>query len=373
MNADERRFNWNRKLIIDMHNVKAREGQFVANCLFSAANWFVFHRRSSAFIGGCIKWLVVLIGAWLAAHAAAQTYPNKPVRLIVPYPPGGSVDFTGRELAAKLSELWGQQVVLDNRGGAGSTLGHGLGAKATPDGYTLLLGTSAGLVVSPALGSKVSYDSLKDYAPIGLAVYAPFALTLHPGVPANSTKEFIDYAKANPGKINFSSPGTGTPNHLGGELLKALGGINIVHVPYKGGGPALVDLISGQVQMTFSGVPQILQHLKAGRLKAVAIGHPTRIKSLPDAPPVADTLPGFNNTSWYGLLAPVGTPPAIVNRINADMNKVLASPEFGQRLLLQGVEPVTSTPQGMRDMIANELARWRKVIKDAGISVETAQ
>ena len=329
--------------------------------------------RLSASIGGFLKGLLCLAIVLSTAVAVAQTYPDKPIRLIVPYPPGGSVDFTGRELGQKLSELWGQQVVLDNRGGAGSTLGHGLGAKATPDGYTLLLGTSAGLVVSPALGTKLSYDSLKDFAPVGLAVYAPFALTLHAAVPANSTKEFIDYAKANPGKINFSSPGTGTPNHLGGELLKALAGINIVHVPYKGGGPALVDLISGQVQMTFSGVPQILPHVKAGRVKIVAIGHPTRIRSLPDTPTVADTLPGFNNTSWYGLLAPVGTPPAIINRINADMNKVLNNPDFGQRLLLQGVEPVTSTPQGMHDMIANELARWRKVIREAGITVDTAQ
>ena len=325
-----------------------------------------------------LRWnyLALVVTAMLPAaaqSAAAQAYPNKPVRMIVPYPPGGSVDFTGRELAAKLSELWGQQVVLDNRGGAGSTLGHSLGAKAIPDGYTLLLGTSAGLVVSPALGTKLNYDSLKDYAPIGLAVYAPFALTLHAGVAANTTQEFIDLAKANPGKINFSSPGTGTPNHLGGELLKALAHINIVHVPYKGGGPALVDLISGQVQMTFSGVPQILPHVKAGRVKIIAIGHPTRIKSLPDTPPVADVLPGFNNTSWYGLLAPAGTPPALVNQINAAMNKVLSQPEFGQRLLLQGVEPVTSTPQGMHDMIRNELARWRKVIKEAGITVETAQ
>ncbi|MDB5811205.1 MAG: hypothetical protein JWN94_3327 [Betaproteobacteria bacterium] len=323
-------------------------------------------------IGGSLK-LLILAGALATAAAVAQSYPNKPVRLIVPYPPGGSVDFTGRELAAKMTEAWGQQVVLDNRGGAGSTLGHGLGAKAAPDGYTLLLGTSAGLVVSPALGTPLNYDPLKDFSPIGLTVYAPFALTLHSAVPANTTQEFIDYARANPGKINFSSPGTGTPNHLGGELLKALAKINIVHVPYKGGGPALVDLISGQVQMTFSGVPQILPHVKAGRVKLIAIGHPTRIKSLPDVPPVADTLPGFNNTSWYGVLAPVGTPPAIVNRINAVMNKVLADPEFGQRLILQGVEPVTSTPEGLHDMIAKELARWRKVIKDAGITVDSAK
>jgi tripartite-type tricarboxylate transporter receptor subunit TctC len=227
--------------------------------------------------------------------------------------------------------------------------------------------------VSPALGTKLSYDSLTDFASVGLAVYAPFALTLNAAVPANTTQEFIALAKANPGKINFSSPGTGTPNHLGGELLKALAHIDIVHVPYKGGGPALVDLISGQVQMTFSGVPQILPHWKAGRVKIIAIGHPTRIRSLPDTPPVADVLPGFNNTSWYGLLAPVGTPKAIVSRINATMNQVLVNPEFGQRLLLQGVEPVTSTPQGMHDMIASELARWRKVIKDAGITVESAR
>jgi tripartite-type tricarboxylate transporter receptor subunit TctC len=303
----------------------------------------------------------------------AQNYPARPVRLIVPYPPGGSVDFTAREIAQKLSEAWKMQIVIDNRGGAAATLGHDLGAKASPDGYTLLLGTSAGLVVGPALGTRPPYDSLKDFAPIGLSVYAPFALTLNAAVPANSTKEFIDLAKANPGKLNFASPGTGTPNHLGGELLKALAGINIVHVPYKGGGPALTDLISGQVQMMFSGVPQIQPHLKTGRLRAVAVGHPTRVRSLPDVPPVADTLPGFNNTSWYGLLAPAGTPRSIVNKINADLNRALAVAEFGQRLLIQGVEPATSTPEGFHAMIAAELARWTKVIKDAGINVEAAR
>ena len=317
---------------------------------------------------GIAAMFVVLTGA-----LAADGYPSKPVRLIVPYPPGGSVDFTGRELAQKLSEVWGQQVVIDNRAGAASALGHGIGAKSTPDGYTLLLGTSAGLVVSPALGVQLPYDPLKDFAPVGLAVYAPFALTLHAGVPANSTREFIDYARANPGKINFASPGTGTPNHLGGELLKALAHIDIVHVPYKGGGPALTDLISGQVQMMFSGVPQILPHIKTGRLKAVAIGHPTRVRSLPDAPTVAETLPGFNNTSWYGLLAPAATPPAIVQSINAAMNRALVAPEFGERLLAQGIEAATSTPQGMRDMIRNELARWRKVIADAGIGADAAR
>ena len=320
-----------------------------------------------------------VLGAWLAvamaplAQAQANNYPNKPIRLIVPYPPGGSVDFTAREIAQKLNEALKVQVVIDNRGGAAATLGHDLGAKASPDGYTLLLGTSAGLVVAPALGIKVPYDPLKDYAPVGLAVYAPFALTLNGAVPANSTQEFIALAKAQPGKLNFASPGTGTPNHLGGELLKTMAGINIVHVPYKGGGPALTDLISGQTQMMFSGVPQILPHVKTGRLKTVAIGHPTRIKALPDVPPVADTLPGFNNTSWYGLLAPAGTPKPIVLKLNAELNKAFGSPELAQRIMIQGVEAATTTPEGFQAMIGSELARWRKVIKDAGISVESAQ
>jgi len=196
---------------------------------------------------------------------------------------------------------------------------------------------------------------------------------LNPGVPAKSVKELIDLAKASPGKLNYASTGTGTPNHLGIVLLLLHANINMIHVPYRSAGQITVDLISGQVQSVFSGVPQILPHLKAGRVKVIAIGHPTRIRSLPDAPPVADVLPGFNNTSWYGLLAPAGTPAAIVNRINVAMNKVLADPEFGQRLLLQGVEPVSSTPQAMRDMIANELARWRKVIKDAGITADSAK
>ena len=324
--------------------------------------------KSIVRLGGTVMLSCVLC----ISSVLAQGYPQRPIRLLVPYPPGGSVDFTAREVAAKLTEALRVQVVIDNRGGAGSTLGHDLGAKASPDGYTLLLGTSAGLVVAPALGAKVPYDPLKDYAAVGLAVYAPFALTLHPSIPATNTREFIDHCRANPGKVNFASPGTGTPNHLGGELMKALAGINIVHVPYKGGGPALVDLLSGQVQMMFSGIPQAIGHTKAGRLRMVAVGHPTRTKSIPDVPPVADTLPGFNNTSWYGLLAPAGTPKAIVSKINVELNRALSVPQFQDRLLVQGVEPATSTPEGLQQMIASELARWRSVMKSAGITAESA-
>ena len=244
---------------------------------------------------------------------------------------------------------------------------------APPDGYTILLGTSAGLAVSPAFGTRLPYDPVKDFAPIGLGVYAPFALALFPGVPANNTKELIELARAQPGKLNCASPGTGTPNHLGCELLHALAGIRTVHVPFKGGGPAVVDLVAGRVHYMFSGIPQVLPHIKPGRLKAIAVGHPTRTRVMPDVPPVAEVLPGFNNTSWYGLLAPAGTPKAIVNRLNGEMKKAVENAEFSQRLLVIGLEAASSSPAEFHDMIQVELKRWSKVIREAGITAETAQ
>jgi tripartite-type tricarboxylate transporter receptor subunit TctC len=311
---------------------------------------------------------------WLAPPVLAQDkYPTRPIRMIVPYPPGGSTDPTGRAFAAWLSEALGQQVVVDNRPGAGATIGHGLGAKATPDGYTILLGTSAGLAVSPALGSKLSYDPVKDYAPIGLAVYAPFLLVVNPAVPAKNVKEFVAYGKAPGSSINFASPGVGTPNHLGAELLKAMTGFQFVHVPYKGGGPAIVDVMAGRAQALFGGIPYTGPHAKTGKVRAIGLGHPTRIASWPDVPAVAETLPGFTNTTWYGLLAPAGTPKAIVSRINAEMRKAVKSPEFIKHLELIGLEPASSSPEEFHDMIRTELKRWTKVIKDAGITAESAQ
>jgi len=308
-----------------------------------------------------------------ASTGSGQAYPVRPIRMIVPYPPGGSTDPTGRAFAAWLSEALGQQVVVDNRPGAGATIGHGLGAKATPDGYTLLLGTSAGLAVSPALGTKLPYDPVKDYAPIGLAVYAPFMLVVYPGVPAKDLKEFIALGRAPGSNINFASPGVGTPNHLGAELLKAMAGVQFVHVPYKGGGPAVVDLIAGRAQALFSGIPQVLAHVQAGRLRAIATGHPARLRAWPELVPVADTLPGFNNTSWYGLLAPAGTPKAIVNRLNGEMKKAVANVEFSERLTAIGLEAASSSPAEFHAMIRAELKRWTKVIREAGITAEAAQ
>jgi tripartite-type tricarboxylate transporter receptor subunit TctC len=319
--------------------------------------------------------LILLCAASFAAvmQAGAQQYPVRPIRMIVPYPPGGSTDPAGRAFAAWLSEAFGQQVVVDNRPGAGATIGHGLGAKATPDGYTILLGTSGGLATGPALSAKLPYDPVRDFAPIGLAVYAPFLLVVHPAVPAKSVKEFVAHGKAPGSNINFASPGVGTPNHLGAELLKSMTGFQFVHVPYKGGGPAIVDVMAGRAQALFGGIPYTGPHAKTGRVRAIAIGHPTRMPSWPDVPAVAETLPGFSNTTWYGLLAPAGTPDAVVNRINAEMRKAVANPEFIKHLEAIGLEPASSSPAEFHDMIRAEIKRWTRVIKEAGITAESAQ
>ena len=326
-------------------------------------------RRRSWFslsLVACVLWLGY-------CSAMAQQYPSRPIRMIVPYPPGGSTDPTGRAFAAWLSEAFGQQVVVDNRPGAGATIGHGLGAKATPDGYTIMLGTSGGLAAAPAFNPKVPYDPVKDFAPIGLGVYTPFLLVVHPSLPAN-LKEFIALGKSQPGRINFSSPGTGTPNHLGAELLKVMTGFQFVHVPYKGGAQALVDVMANRAQALFGGIPYTGPQVKAGRVRAIAMGHPKRVKSWPEVPAVAETLPGFNNTTWYGLLAPAGTPKAIITRINAEMNRALANAEFVKQLEAIGLEPVgSSTPAEFQAMIRDEYARWRKVIKAAGIKSDGAQ
>src|SRR5262245_46491226 len=289
---------------------------------------------------------------WLTAPALAQDkYPTRPIRLIVPYPPGGSTDPTARLFAGWLSEALGQQVVVDNRPGAGATIGHALGAKATPDGYTILFGTSGGLATAPALSAKLPYDPARDYAPIGLAVYAPFLLVVHPNVPAKNIQEFIAHAKAPGSQINFASPGVGTPNHLGAELLKSMTGFQFVHVPYKGGGPALLDLIAGRAQALFGSTPFTGPPAKSGPVRAIATGHPTCIAAWPDLPATAETLPGFTNTTWFGLLAPAGTPKTVVERINGEMRKAVKNPEFVKQLEAIGLDPAASSPAEFHDMI----------------------
>ncbi|MGQ0526049.1 MAG: Bug family tripartite tricarboxylate transporter substrate binding protein [Betaproteobacteria bacterium] len=317
---------------------------------------------------GCIVAVAIMMaGALTTAHAAEIEYPTRPIRIIVPYPPGGSTDPTARAFGNWLSDKFGVSVVIDNRPGAGATIGHGLAAKATPDGYTLLLGTSGGLVTGPAFGAKLPYDPVRDFAPIGLGVYVPFLLVVHAGVPAKNVTELVASVKTQPAKFNFGSPGTGTPNHLGIELLNAMTGARFVHVPYKGGGPAMVDLLAGRIQALFGGIPYCQPQIAAGKIRAIGIGHPTRVRSMPDIPAIAETFAGFNNTTWFALLAPAGTPRAVINRVNAEMKRALADTAFRKYLESIGVEPASSTPKELGNMIRSELARWTKVIKDAGI------
>jgi tripartite-type tricarboxylate transporter receptor subunit TctC len=320
---------------------------------------------------GAVALALALASTSAFAAAREAGYPNRPIRLIVPYPPGSGTDFTAREVGAQFSKALGQPVVIDNRPGGAATLGHAVGARAAPDGYTLLLATTGGLVSGPALmGKKIPYDPLKDFATIGLATYVPYSLVLAGSVPANNVRELIDLAKASPGKLNFGSPGVGTPNHLGGAQLMTLAGIQIVHVPYKGGAPVVTDLLGGQIQLAFQGLLQVLPHHRAGRLKVIGIGHPQRLKSAPDIPAIAETIPGFYNTGWWGIVAPAGTSKSIVDKLNTVMVKGLATPESIQRFEMSGLEPATSTPEGYLQMIRDDLQTWRKLIRDAKISVE---
>lgn len=299
--------------------------------------------------------------------AAESAYPVRPIRIIVPYPPGGSTDPAARVLGHWFSEKFGQPVIIDNRPGAGATLGHAMGAQATPDGYTLLLGTSGGLVTGPAFGTKVAYDPVKNFTSVGLMVDVPFLLIAHPSVPAKNVQELIELGKAQPGKYLFASPGVGTPNHLGMELLNAMAKTKFVHVPYKGGAPALVDVMSGRAHALFGGIPYSAPAVTSGKAKVIAVGHPKRIKAYPDAQAIAEVLPGFNNTTWYGILGPAGISKSIVEKLSAEMKEALARPEFRKQLEALGLDPVYGTPQELHERIRSELARWTKVIKEAGI------
>jgi tripartite-type tricarboxylate transporter receptor subunit TctC len=309
--------------------------------------------------------------AIVSSLAAAQSYPSRPVRLVITYPPGGTTDFVGRPVAQKLSELLGQQVVVDNRGGAGGVIGTMIVAQAPPDGYTLLLGTSSGMLINPMLQAKPAYDGFRDFAPISRTNINPQALVANAALPVNNVKELLAYARANPGKLNVASSGVGTPNHLGAEMLKYMAKIDIVHVAYKGGGPAMTDLIGGQVQLQFSSIPTVLTHVKAGRIKMLAIGSAKRSPALPDVPTIAEAgVPGYEYTTWYGIFAPRGTPGPIVALLNGAVTKAVLSPEVTQRLAPQGAEPSPSTPQELTQYMKEESARWAKTIKAANIRLE---
>ena len=316
--------------------------------------------------------LAVLTSAFclwaIGAEAIAQQYPARPIRIVVTYVPGGNTDVAARLVAPHMSENLGQQVIIDNRGGAGGVVGTEIAARAAPDGYTLLFGTSAGLTINPQLQPKLPYNVERDFAPISLLVINPQLMVAHLGLKAGNISEFLKLARAQPGKINYASVGVGSPNHLGMELLKTMSGIDIVHVPYKGSAPAVLDLMSGSVSVFFSSIPVMLTHVKAGRLKALAVGSAKRSPAAPDIPTVAESVPGFEYVTWYGLFAPSATPKPIVARLNEAVVKSLKLPQLDQQLRGQGSEPQPTTPGEAAQFMKAEHTRWSKVVKVTGLA-----
>jgi tripartite-type tricarboxylate transporter receptor subunit TctC len=309
--------------------------------------------------------------AWSAPLLAASAFPTKMVRFVIPFPPGGGTDILGRPLAQKLSEKWGQQVVVENRGGAGGNVGTEFVAKSPPDGYTIELGTNGTHTVNHSLYSNPPFNGVKDFAAITKTANTPNVLVLHPSVKANSVKELIALAKARPGEINYASPGPGTPPHLAAEIFRTMAGIKIVHVPYKGAGPASVDLLGGHVQIMIMNAPVALPHIKAGKLRALATTSAKRPVILPDLPTIAEAaLPGYEADTWFGIFAPAGTPRDIVQKLNADIVQVLFSKDLKEAYAAQGAEVVGNSVAEFTMQVRADSEKWAKVIKEIGVKVD---
>jgi len=314
---------------------------------------------------------IFAVFALLASFSSyGQGFPSHPVRMVIPFPPGGSNDIVGRMIAAQLPAQLGQPVVVENKGGAGGTLGTDIAAKAAPDGYTLLL-ISVAYAFAPALHKSLPYDPNTAFAPVGIIGRGPAVLTVNPSVPVNSVKELIALAKAKPGQLNYASAGVGSLQHLATALFVSQAGINVVHVPYKGGGPSMADVIAGHAQIVMPSMIQVLPHLKSGRLKALGVSGTTRSPALPDVPTIAEAgLPGYEAHNWWGLLVPAGTPQPVVDKLNGALKAVLASEETRKRMETEGAEPLSMTPQEFGTFISAELVKWVKVAKDVGIKAE---
>ena len=307
----------------------------------------------------------------LPAIAVAQSYPIKSIRLIVPFPPGGSTDLTARVLGAKLGEAFNQQVIVENRPGASGMIGNELVARAAPDGYMLTMGTIGAMSVNVSLFKSVPYDSTRDFAPITLTGNVENLLVVHPSVPVRNVKELIALAASKPSLLIFASSGTGNAPHLAGELFNQLANVKMVHLPYKGGGPAVIDLMAGQVSLSFASMPSSLPFAKSGKLRAIAVGGAKRSPAAPEVPTVAESgLPGFEVTDWQGLLAPAKTPAAVIERLNRETIRILNEREVKQRLAAAGLQVVTNTPGQFGDFIRSEIDKWGKVIRSAGIKPE---
>lgn len=306
----------------------------------------------------------------LNASCLAQGFPSRPLRIIVPFAPGGGSDIFGRTLAARLSEAIGQQVLVENRPGGNTLIGAELAARAAPDGYTLFLSTNGTVAINPSLYRKLPYDAVKDFAPVSLIGVGPNVLVVHPSLPVNSVKALIALAKANPGKLSYASSGIGGAPHLAGELLKFMADVNIVHIPYKGAAPATTDLLGGQVQVMFAGLGPAIGHIRANKLRGLAVASARRSQALPALPTVAETLPGFEASSWFAIFAPGATQGDVITKLNAEIAKVMARKDVHEQLMNQGYEPATGSPGDLADLLKKDMARWAEVIRRTGIVAE---
>ena len=316
----------------------------------------------------CIRMLVA-VAAFLAlpAHAA---WPEKPVRIIVPWAPGGSTDILARTVADKLSRSVGQPVIVDNKPGASGNIGSDVVAKASPDGYTLLFGSMSTHAINPAMNSAMPFRGVEDFTPIALLAFVTNTFVIHPSLPVNSVKEFIAYAKANPGKVAYASAGAGSTNHLSAALLEKMAGIEMLHVPYKGGAPAVVDTLAGQTQVLFTAGTQSLPHVKAGKLKLIAVTERRRSALLKDVPTVAETIPGYEMAVWYGAFGPPGLPPELTRRLNAEINRIMMLPDVKEKMEAIGVEPVNETPEQFGAVLRADADKWGRLVKELGIKSE---
>jgi tripartite-type tricarboxylate transporter receptor subunit TctC len=321
-----------------------------------------------ALIGRVLAALLLIL---VTPVAFAQAWPNRPVRILVGFPAGQATDVLARMAAQRLSDATGQQFYVENRPGASGNIAFEMAAKAAPDGYTLLMASSGTAAINPALYSKLPYDMNKDFAPVMLMAEVPLFLVVHPSMPVNSVKELMTYAKARPGKIDYASGGSGLTNHLTMEMFKTATGLHLVHIPYKGGPPAITDLIGGQVSLMFETGPGILPHVKSGKVRALAVSRGKRTAGAPELPTVAESgVPGFDAAAWIGMLAPAGTPREIIARINAELNKGLAGAEMRDRLINMGSDPVGGSAEEFGAFIKSELTKWAKVVKDSGAKVD---
>jgi tripartite-type tricarboxylate transporter receptor subunit TctC len=319
-------------------------------------------------IGRFAAALLAVVGI-MPAEASAQAYPERPVRLIVGFPPGGAADILGRVTAQQLTDALGQQVVVDNRGGAGGLIATELAAKGNPDGYTLLF-TSIPHVINPHLYRKVGYDAMRDFTPVVLFVTVPLMLAVNPALPVKNVQELIAHAKARPGQVNYASGGSGASSHLAMELFKTMAGVELNHIPYKGTGPLITDLIAGQVGITIASAVPLIPQVKAGRLRGLATTGVRRSSAVPDLPTIGETVPGYDVTNWFGVLAPAGTPVQAVARVNGALNKALLQPDVKERLMARGADPGGGTPDAFAQVIEADFAKWGKVVKASGARVD---